>query len=368
MTTMADIFVRHGPEYLKKHDKKILPSHLRAIRDIVCCRTETLGGQTWFCDDCEKTVYSFHSCRNRHCPQCQNDKADLWLDQQRDLLLPVTYFMITVTLPEEVRPVARSNQKKVYHLFFKTSAEAIQELAMDKRFVGGQIGMMGVLQTWARDQSYHLHIHYIVPGIGLSKDGKKFKKAKKDFLIHGKPLAKKLKGKFKDALKEAGLLDRVPKAAWMKKWDTDVEKVGSGEAAIKYLAPYIHRVAISNNNILSLKDGRVTFRYKQPKTNEWKIMPLDAHEFIRRFLQHVLPKGFVKVRYYGFMATKKRAILEKIKERLGKILSPVKKRYQKASKPFCCPTCGKALTFIGELPRKRGPPKWMVNLKLQGTF
>lgn len=276
--------------------------------------------------------------------------------------------MITVTLPEEVRPVARSSQKKLYHLFFKTSAEAIQELALDKRFVGGQIGMMGVLQTWARDQNYHHHIHYIVPGIGLSKDGKKFKKAKKDFLIHGKPLAKKFKGKFKAALEEDGLLDRVPKTAWMKKWDADVEKVGSGEAAIKYLAPYIHRVAIYNNNILSLKDGRVTFRYKQPKTKEWKIMPLDAHEFIRRFLQHALPKGFVKVRYYGFMATKKRALLEKIKERLGKILSPVKKRYQKASKPFCCPTCGKALTFIGELPRKRGPPKWMVNLKHQKTF
>ena len=364
---MADIVVRHGSDFIKSHLNRILPSHLHAMRDITTCRTEVKGGRTWFCADCDKTVYSYHSCGNRHCPLCGNDKTDQWLDHQSRLILPAHYFMVTVTLPHELNAVAKSNQKKVYSLFFKTSAEAIRELAMDKRFVGGAIGMMGVLQTWTRILGFHLHIHYLVPGIGISKNGKKIKKTKKDFFVHREPLAKRFKGKFKAALEKEGLINQIPKAAWMKKWNIDVEPVGSGEAALKYLAPYVFRVAISNNNILSLKGGKVTFRYRESKTNIRKTMTLEAHEFIRRFLQHVLPKGFVKVRYYGFMATKKRALLDKIKERLGKILSPVRKLYQKASKPFCCPSCGKTMAFIGELPRKRGPPQWMWNLNLQRT-
>lgn len=209
---MADILVRHGPEYLKKYEKKILPSHLRVIGDIVSCRTESLGGQTWFCKECNKTVYSYHSCRNRQCPQCQNERADVWLEEQKELLLPVQQFMVTVTLPDGLRPVARSNQKKVYHLFFKTSAEALKELARDKRFVGGSIGMMGILQTWSRDKNYHPHIHYLVPGGGLSEDEKKWIPARNDFLVHHTPLAKMFKGKFKEALKEEGLYEQVPKS------------------------------------------------------------------------------------------------------------------------------------------------------------
>jgi hypothetical protein len=275
--------------------------------------------------------------------------------------------MVTVTLPDGLRPIARSNQKKVYHLFFKSSAEALQELARDKRFVGGSIGMMGVLQTWSRDKNYHPHIHYLVPGGGLSEDEKKWIPARNDFLVHHTPLAKMFKGKFKEALKEEGLYEQVPKHVWKKDWVVGVEPVGNGEAALKYLAPYVFRVAISNNNILSLKNGRVTFRYRESKTNVWKTMTLEAHEFIRRFLQHVLPKGFVKVRYYGFLATKKRVLLSKIKELPGMLLSPVKKIIQKASKPFCCPNCGRFMNIIGSLPRKRGPPLWLLKSQLQGT-
>ncbi len=368
---MADIVVRHGPEYLKKHLPRMLPSHLRAMRDITTCRTEVRGGKTWFCADCDKMVYSYHSCGNRHCPLCGNDKTDHWLEKQKLLILPAYYFMITVTLPHELNDVAKSNQKKVYDLFFKTSAEAIGELALDKRFVGGKIGMMGVLQTWTRNLGFHLHIHYLVPGIGISENGKKIKKTKKDFFIHRKPLAKRFKGKFKAALEKEGLTNQVHKNVWMKKWGIDVEPVGSGEAALKYLSPYIHRVAISNNNIISLRDGNVTFRYKSSDSNQYETMMLKAHAFISRFLLHVLPKGFVKVRYYGFMATKKRALLEKIKERLirklKKISCSVNNISQKASKPFCCPACGKAMALIGKLPRKRGPPKWMLNVSIQKT-
>jgi hypothetical protein len=326
------------------------------MQDIIRCRTPDLGGQTWFCEDCNEFHYSYHSCRNRHCPQCQNDRADQWLEQQKELLLPVTYFMATFTLSEELRGVARCNQKKMYNLFFRTSAEALQDLALDKRFLGGTLGMLGVLQTWTRDLRYHVHIHYIIPGGGFSPDGKKWKRAKNDFLIHEKPLAKRFKGILIKALKKEGQYKHLPKSTWSKQWVVDVEPVGNGEAVLKYLAPYISRVAISNRNILNLKDGKVTFRYKIPKSKQYDICTLTANEFIQRFLQHVLPKGFVKIRYFGFLATKKRYVLDHVKELLGVLLAPMKKMYQKASKPFCCPQCGRAMAFIGELPRKRGPP------------
>jgi len=359
---MAEIFRQHGPEYLREFSDRMLQSHKRVMYDIIRCRTPDLGGQTWFCEDCNEYHYSYHSCRNRHCPQCQNDRIDQWLEQQKELLLPVTYFMATFTLSAELRAMARSNQKKIYNLFFRTSAEALQDLALDKRFVGGTLGMLGVLQTWTRDLRYHIHIHYIIPGGGLSPDGKKWKRAKNEFLIHEKPLAKRFKGILIKALKKEGLYEHIPKSTWSKQWVVDVESMGNGEAVLKYLAPYVFRVAISNRNILNLRDGKVTFRYKHAKTTAFKTCTLDATEFIQRFLQHVLPKGFVKIRYFGFLATKKRHVLDHVKELLSVLLAPMKKIYQKASKPFCCPKCGRAMTFIAELPRKRGPP-WPIVFK-----
>lgn len=249
------------------------------MTDIVRCRTPDLGGQTWFCEDCDEFHYSYHSCRNRHCPQCQNDRTDIWLDQQRDLLLPVQYFMGTFTLPEELRSITYINQRAVYNLFFRTSAQALQDLALDKRFVGGTLGMIGVLQTWTRDKRYHPHIHYIIPGGGLSPDGKKWKRVKNNFMIHGKPLAKRFKGLFEKALKKEGLYDLVPKSVWKKEWVADIEPVGSGEGALKYLTPYIFRVAISNKNILNLGDDKVTFRYRDNKTKAFKTCTLDAVKF-----------------------------------------------------------------------------------------
>lgn len=362
MTTLADIFRQHGTEYIDRYAEVMLPSHWRIMQDIVRCRTPELGGQTWFCEECNQFHYSYHSCRNRHCPQCQNDRTEQWLEQQKELLLPVTYFMATFTLSGELRVLARNNQNKIYNIFFRTSAEALQDLALDKRFVGGTLGMIGILQTWTRDLRYHIHIHYLIPGGGLSLDGKKWKRAKNDFLIHEKPLAKRFKGKLIKALKKKGLYEHISKSAWRKQWVVDVKPVGNGEAVLKYLAPYISRVAISNKNILNLKDGKVTFRYKNAKTQGFKTCTLEATEFIKRFLQHALPKGFVKIRYFGFLSTKKRHLLERVKELLGVLLAPVKKIYQKASKPFCCPKCGRAMAFIGELPRKRGPP-WPYVLK-----
>jgi hypothetical protein len=356
VTSLADILRHYGPVYIKRYASRMLPSHKRAIGDIILCRTPRLGGQTWYCDTCKCYHYSYHSCRNRHCPKCQNDRASEWLDAQRQRLLPVPYFMATVTVPEALRGTFRSDQKVMYSIFFRTSAEAIQTLAQDRRFIGGTIGMIGVLQTWTRDLAYHPHIHFLIPGCGLSENRKKLRRAKKDFLVHVKPLSVLIRAKFRDACTKAGLFDQIPKSVWKKHWVVHIEPVGTGEAALKYLAPYIFRVAISDRNIVSLRQGHVSFRYKDSQTKHFRLCSLDALEFIRRFLEHVLPKGLVKVRYFGFLATKKRALLNRVKELLEVSLCSTEKVHQRISKSFRCPTCGRTMAFIADLPPRRGPP------------
>ena len=316
MVEIADIFRRHGPQYRTRYEDKILPSHRQAMGAIERCRTAALGGHAYTCESCGETQYQYHSCRNRHCPKCQTDKAEKWLEKQQDLLLSAPYFLLTLTLPSELRGVARSHQKQVYDLFFRTSAEAIQQLARDPRFMGGQMGLVGVLHTWGRNLSYHPHIHYLIPGGGWAADGETWLPARNTFLLPVKALSRIARAKFRDALRQTALFDLVPASVWRQGWVVHCQPVGSGLPALRYLAPYIFRVAISNNRILELAKGKVTFRYRVSDTGKLRTCTLSAEEFIRRFLQHVLPKGFVKVRYYGFMASGCRQRLANIRQHL----------------------------------------------------
>ena len=326
MVEMADIFRRYGPEYRARYGDKMLPSHRQAMGAIERCRTAALGGHVYTCESCGETQYQYHSCRNRHCPKCQYDKAQRWLEKQEDLLLPVPYFLLTVTLPSELRRVARSHQKQVYDLFFRTSAKAIQQLARDPRFVGGQMGLVGVLHTWGRNLSYHPHIHYLIPGGGRAEDGETLRPgsgqvwlpASTSFLLPVKALSRIARAKFRDALRHTPLFELVPASVWRQAWVVHCQPVGNGLAALKYLAPYIFRVAISNHRILQLAEGKVTFRYRASDTGKLRTCTLPAQEFIRRFLQHALPKGFVKVRYYGFLASGCRQRLASIRQQLDK--------------------------------------------------
>src|SRR4030042_4301421 len=198
------------------------------------------------------------------CPElfegCQNNRTDEWLSSQLELLLPVPYFMATVTVPKWLRSVFRSHQKAMYHLFFKASAEAIMMLALDKRFLGADIGMMGILPTWPQLLISHTNTHFLIPGGGIIKD--RWKYCKPNFLVHGKPLSRIIRAKFRDALKEAGLYQQVPKQVWKQDWVCDIKAVGNGEGALKYLAPYVYRVAIADRNILKVYDHHVTFQYR----------------------------------------------------------------------------------------------------------
>ena len=244
--------------------------HRTVMEKIVACRTEELGGEIFLCEPCQEYRYSYHSCQDRHCPKCGNDKADEWLKMQSALLLPVTYFMLTFTLPDTLNAVARSNQAFIYSLFFQTAAAALQKLARDPKFVGGQLGFFGVLQTWARDLAYHPHLHFIVAG-GLSDDGNSWRPAHGKFLVPVLALSKIFRAKFRDALKKKPeLFSQVPPETWKKDWVVDCRPVGSGERAIKYLAPYIFRVAISNRRLLKLENGNVTFQYRNGETKQFK--------------------------------------------------------------------------------------------------
>ena len=356
--TLADVFGRFVPEYLAKHHENILPSHVTAINAILKCRTDTLGGQVWFCKDCQEYHYSYHSCKNRHCPQCGNDKADEWLEKQQDLLLPAAYFMATFTVPSELRRFIRSNQNQMYNILFRASSQALLTLAQDNRFVGGPIGLRGVLQTWTRDLPSQPHNHSLIPGGGLTADHRKWRRSKDHFLMHVKPLSHMFRNNFQEVMIKAGLYDQIPASVWDQEWVVNIITVGNGESALKYLAPYIFRIALSNRNIISMDDETVTFRYRESGSTVYNYRRVKAMEFMRRFLQHVLPKGFIKVRYYGLFSSGKKILLEIVKKLLGVMLSGDRKSVKiKRPKQMLCPVCHSAMFYMKELKPSRVPPK-----------
>jgi len=360
---LAEIFRRRGPAYREKYEVRMLPSHRRAMRDIESCRTEMLGGHVYLCSHCERKQYSYHSCKNRHCPKCQQNAAQEWLERQQELKLPIPYFLMTFTVPEGLRGIARRNQKTIYNLIFRASAAATQKLAQDSRFVGGRIGMIGVLHTWTRDLNYHPHVHYLVPGGGLAEDGESWVQSRKSFFLPVKPLSILYRAKFRDALRGSDLFEEVPAEVWAQDWVVHCQAVGSGVAALKYLAPYIFRVALSNRRIRRFADGKVTFSYRGSGSGDIRFCTLGAEEFIRRFLQHVLPKGFVKVRYYGIFSPGKRRLLAAIRRLLGRFCATTLSRQQtkRNRRELKCPACGKEMRWLQSLqPRVRPPPPRLV--------
>ncbi len=352
MVELADIFRRYGPEYIDRFGTRMLPSHHRALRDIIACRTEQMGGHLYRCEnsDCKLVFYAYHSCGNRSCPKCGQDKTQRWIEKQQNLLLPTHYFLVTFTLPGEMRPIARSNQKVFYNLLFKSSAAALKKLAKDPRFIGGDIGMMGGLHTWQRDMGYHPHVHFIVPGGGLSPDRSQWLPSKADFFVPVKALSVIFRAKFRDALKKTDHFDTIPANVWRKNWVVHCKPVGNGNSALKYLAPYIYRIAITNNRIEKLENGQVTYGFKKSDTGEWKTATLPVFDFIHRFLQHVLPKGFVKIRYYGFLSPGTRNLLAVAKHLTGDSWH-CSDATPTPGKPYICPDCGAKLHWVKSLPK-----------------
>ena len=316
MLELADIVRRAGPRYREVHAEALLPSHHRAMRDIAQCRTPALGGSLYQCDDCRALDYRYHSCRNRHCPKCQEERAQDWLRRTRERLLPCDHYLLTFTLPGALRSLARSNQKVLYAALIREAAATIQALAKDRRWVGGTPGILAVLHSWSRTLEYHPHVHLIVTAGGLSADGTAWiKPAHPRFLAPGYMLSVLFRAKMRAALErsglDAGIDPTVWARAWARRWTVHVQQIGTGDHAVRYLARYVYRVALSNHALESFTGDRVTFRYTHACSHETKRLTLPVNVFLGRFLQHVLPRGFTKVRSYGLLSPRRRPDLDR---------------------------------------------------------
>jgi hypothetical protein len=347
MVRLANIIQEKGSEFRHAYNGRLTPEHYDALSKIERCRTEAMGGGVYECNSCEATHYHYHSCRNRHCPQCQYQAGETWLEKQQTNRLPTHYFMLTFTLPQQLRAVAMQEGRTVYSLLMKCAAEATQLLAKDERYIGGEIGMLGVLHTWGRNLSYHPHVHFLVPGGGLTPEGK-WRSTSHNFFLPVKALSKIFRAKMRDGLKKTAHFDTLPHSLWHTPWVVHSQHVGQGEQALNYLAPYIFRVAISDKRIVQFTGERVTFRYRETATGNWRSSTLDVFEFLRRFLHHVLPKRFVKVRYYGLFSPAKRPLLA---QALAATPSPSPRKrssslqVKEKQPPFqpTCPHCGEQL-------------------------
>lgn len=317
MLEIAEVIRQAGPAYWREFASRMLASHFQVLRDLVQCRTPARGGHVRQCDQCDERRYSYHSCRNRHCPKCQGPETKRWLQSRRAMLLDCPYFLVTFTLPAQLRELTRSHQKTVYSALMRAGADALLQLAKDPGFLGGSPGMLGVLHTWTRELHYHPHAHFLVTGGGLSADGQAWRKTSyPEFLMPQYVLSMRMRENFKKALARIGLLDLAPRRAWRTRWVVDVGFAGSGQEVLAYLARYVHRVALPNSRLERFENGQVTFRYRESRTQELRRCTLSAEEFLRRFLQHVLPKGFMKVRSYGLFASACRKDLQKAQQLL----------------------------------------------------
>lgn len=383
---VADIFRLHGPAYRQTHRMPL--RHLRAMRAIEICRTAALGGHMEECNQCGAVRISYNSCRNRHCPKCQCLDKERWLVARKKDLLPIGYFHLVFTLPENVRPLALRNQKSAYKILFRAVSETIKELTEDSKHLGADVGFIAVLHTWSQTLMDHPHIHCIVTGGGLSVDGKQWIPCKGEFFLPVKVLSRLFRGKFLAYLKEArdkedlsfpgniaqlkedqtfkAMLDDLYDQEWVVYCKPPFP---NAENVMEYLGRYTHRVAISNERLVKLEGGHVTFRYRDRNDNDTiKLMSLDASEFIRRFLLHILPDGFMKIRYYGILSNRKRnGKLPQCKKLLGVQCQDENTEKQREAwqdllaritgvDPRICPYCGKGKMVLKEVLNPSGFP------------
>jgi hypothetical protein len=343
MPSLADVVRRHGPDYVTRFGRAVLPSHARALRDIARCRTEEMGGHIVHCEDCGAEHARHHSCRNRACGQCGADRTDAWLRHQRDLLLPVRYFHVVFTVPAELRFIIRSYQGPLLGALFRAAFESLSALCWDPKHLGGRIGALAVLHTWSRTLDWHPHIHMLVPGGALDDNGRwlRVRHRKKEFLVPVDALAEKFRGRFLYLARQAVPTVRLPYLPKEKKWNVFCKPSVQGPARVlEYLGRYVHKTALSNRAIVECTDRSVTFRYRDSKDQRHRTMTLRPGEFLRRFLQHVLPRGFHRVRAYGLLHSSQRTTLRRLQlmlQRRGTVDSTLEQ--QRPRRRPCCPTC-----------------------------
>jgi hypothetical protein len=394
---VADIFRGHGPAWRRANAGHVSLGQLKVMSAIESCRTAALGGHVARCEKCSYTHIAYNSCRNRHCPKCQGAAAKEWLAEREAELLPVPYYHVVFTLPAAIADIAYQNKAVIYDLLFKASAETLTTIAADPKHLGARIGVLSVLHTWGSALTHHPHMHMIVPGGGISLDGNKWVSCRPSFFLPVRVLSRLFRRLFLDKLvaaHQAGQLQFFGNHASLThpqafatylaplrnvEWVVYAKKpFGGPEAVLRYLARYTHRVAISNSRLTALDDKGVTFKWKDYRIeggDRFKVMTLDTHEFIRRFLMHVLPRGFHRIRHYGLFANTSRA--DNI-ARARELLAVPKPKSKGADAdttetddphvlPHPCPCCGGRMIIIetferGSSPKYRPPPTPVIRI------
>jgi hypothetical protein len=378
---VADIIRQYGARFIEHHRSWLTRQHLRVLRAIERCRTAALGGHLDRCAACGRRAISFNSCRNRHCPKCLTHAREQWLANRRTEILPVAYSHVVFTLPHELSWLALHNKKVVYDLLFRASAATLLEIAADAKHLGAAIGFLAVLHTWGQNLLHHPHVHCVVPAGGLTPDRARWVHARTSFFLPVKVLSKVFRGKFVEGLSDAfrdgtlafpGDLRRLAdqhafraflRSLFRQRWVVYAKPpFGGPEHVLQYLARYTHRVAISNHRIVNVADGTVTFRWKDyAHGSQQRTMTVSADEFLRRFFLHVLPRGFVRIRFFGFLASRRRAldlpICRRVLASCSKPASPTPAIKQTHTSGWPCPHCGGLMTVIDRLTALQIPAR-----------
>jgi len=363
MGAIQEIFRRHGPAYRAEFGEMMPASHARVIEAIIDCRSAARGSVLYQCEDCGEPHVAARCCGNRHCPVCQQGKAEQWLCRQLERQLPTPYFMLTFTVPAPLREFLRRHPREGYGALFAASSGAIKTLAADSKHLGADTpGFFGVLHTWGRQLQYHPHIHYVVPGGGFDSQHGRWHAADRSFFLPVRALSPIFRAKFRDAMAAAGLLGEIDAQVWTVNWNVNCQPVGDAQASLKYLSRYVFKVGISEGRIVRADDAEVVFRYRKVGSRRQRTMALAPAEFIRRFLQHVLPTGFMKVRYFGFLSPSFSMPIEEVKGRIelaqGFALRAPQDALPEVSTARAtmgCPHCGGRLRWCSVvLPRPLG--------------
>ena len=377
---VADIVRAKGNRFIENHSRWIHWTHRKVLHAIAACRTAILGGHRDQCSRCGYRAISYNSCRNRHCPKCQNGARDKWVAARQNELLAVAYVHVVFTLPHQLSHLMLQNKKVLYDLLFHASAETLLEVARDPRHLGAEIGFLSVLHTWGQNLLHHPHIHCVIPAGGLSTDHNRWVHPRYKFFLPVRVLSKVFRGKFAAGLKRAFQQGRLTFAGTLKPLEHEQAfrsflrtlfrqdwvvyakpPFGGPQHVIGYLARYTHRVAISNHRLLAFQADRVTFRWKDyAHGNKKKKMTLSSQEFLRRFLLHVLPRGFVRIRFFGFLANRRRAtLLPQCRLLLNNTkpqISAVSNTAPAQAASFRCPLCASPMIIVETFPRYNASP------------
>jgi hypothetical protein len=368
---VADVFREYGDTYRSIWGSSSTAEQRRVFRDIAICRTSALGGHKLKCDHCGHEQNSYNSCRNRHCPKCQAASSAKWFDARKEEIIDVPYFHVVFTIPDSIGQLALQNKREIYNILFRAASETLRTIAMDSKHLGATIGFIAILHTWGQSLHHHPHLHCVVPAGGISPDGQHWVACRDGFFLPVRVLSRMFRGKFLAYLEEAfrqkeicfhgRLADLAQPNAW-RRWLHGLRSLpwvvyakppfGDPRQVIKYLARYTHRVAISNGRLIDIRNGKVSFRWKDYSNgNRQRIMTLDAVEFIRRFLLHVLPKRFVRIRHYGFLANRDRGKhLKQVRQLTNSPADEISSErdvgLHEANNSSLCPSCKKGSLMI----------------------